>query len=116
MRKQFGIFENPGGPRSYFVLLVCCLLVWFVCPGADAAVFLYYYWFVCSVFSLTSGTNTLPYFNNKHNRPFPSSLVPLFQNESKSETFHMKMSSTCSFILMQIKVIFITMVSHLDSL
>ena len=50
------------------------------------------------------------------NRPFPSSLVPLFQNESKYETFHMKMSLTCSFIFMQIKVIFIRMVSHLDSL
>ena len=50
------------------------------------------------------------------NRPFQSSLVPLFQNESKCETFHMKMSSACSFIFMQIKIIFITMVSHLDSL
>ena len=40
-------------------------------------------------------------------RPFPSSLVPLFQNESKWETFHMKMSSACSFIFKQIKVIFI---------
>ena len=40
-----------------------------------------------------------------NNRPFPSSLVPLFQNESKCETFHMKMSSACSFISMQIKVI-----------
>ena len=49
------------------------------------------------------------------NRPFPSSLVPLFQNESTCETFHMKMSSACSFIFMQIKVIFIRMVSHLDS-
>ena len=49
-------------------------------------------------------------------RPFPSSLVPLFQNESKSETFHMKMSSARSFIFMQIKVILIRMVSHLDSL
>ena len=48
-------------------------------------------------------------------RPFPSSLLPLFQNESTCETFHMKMSSTCSFIFMQIKFIFITMVSHLDS-
>ena len=50
-------------------------------------------------------------------RPFPSSLVPLFQNESKYETieFHMKMSSAWSFIFKQIKVIFI-MVSHLDSL
>ena len=45
-----------------------------------------------------------------------SSLVPLFQNESKCETFHMKMSSARSFIFMQIKVIFIRMVSHLDSL
>ena len=51
-----------------------------------------------------------------YNRPFPSSVVPLFQNESKCETFHMKMSSTCSFIFMQIKVIFIRMVSHLASL
>ena len=41
------------------------------------------------------------------NRPFPSSLVPLFQSESKCETFHMKMSSACSFI-------FIRIVSHLD--
>ena len=46
---------------------------------------------------------------------FPSSLVPLFQNESKCKTFHMNMSSACSFIFMQIKVIFIRMVSHLDS-
>ena len=53
--------------------------------------------------------------NTKLNRPFPSPLVPLFQNDSKCETFHMKMSSACSFILMQIKVI-IRMVSHLDSL
>ena len=35
------------------------------------------------------------------NRPFPSSLAPLFQNESKCETFHMTLSSACSFILMQ---------------
>ena len=50
------------------------------------------------------------------NRAFPSSLVPLFQSESKCETFHMKMSSARSFFFMQIKVIFIRMVSHLDSL
>ena len=41
-------------------------------------------------------------FKFKANRPFPSALVPLFQNESKCETFHMKMSSACSFIFMQI--------------
>ena len=50
------------------------------------------------------------------NRPFPSSLLSLFKNESKSETFHMKMSSACRFIFMQIKVFFIRMVLHLDSL
>ena len=50
------------------------------------------------------------------NRSFPSSLVSLFQNESECETFHMEMSSACSFIFMQIKVIFIRMVLHLDSL
>ena len=50
------------------------------------------------------------------NRPFPSSLAPPFQNESKCETFHIKMRYACSFIFMQIKVIFIRMVSHLDSL
>ena len=42
------------------------------------------------------------------NRSFPGSLVPLFQNESKCESFHVKMSSACSFIFMQIKVIFIS--------
>ena len=31
------------------------------------------------------------------NRPFPSSVVPLFQNESKWKTFHMKMSSAYKF-------------------
>ena len=40
------------------------------------------------------------------NRPFPSSLFPLFQNASMCKTFHMKISSAYSFILMQIKVIF----------
>ena len=39
-------------------------------------------------------------------RPFSSSLLPLFQNESKCETFYMKMSFTCRFIFMLIKVIF----------
>ena len=34
----------------------------------------------------------------------------------KCEAFHMKMSSACSFIFMQIKVILIKMVSHFDSL
>ena len=54
--------------------------------------------------------------DNGYNQPFPSSLAPLFQNEFKYEKFHMKMSSVCSFLFMQINVFFIRMVSHLDSL
>ena len=55
---------------------------------------------------------------NRHckNRSFPSSLVPLFQNESKCENLSYENEFCCSFIFMQIKVIFIRMVSHLDSL
>ena len=52
---------------------------------------------------------------NQGNRPFPSSLLPLFQNESKCETFHMKMSFTHKSIRMQIILIFIWKISHLDS-
>ena len=48
--------------------------------------------------------------------PFPSSVVSPFQNESKCETFDMKMSSACRFILMQVRVIFIRKVTHSDSL
>ena len=64
----------------------------------------------------TSRSPKLPFVFLFNNRPFPSSLVPLFQSEPKCETFHMKMNSACSFIFMQMKVIFIRMVSHLDSL
>ena len=54
--------------------------------------------YVCNRISLC-GCNKLSCIN----RPFSSSLMPLFQNESKCETFHMKMSSACSFIFMQSK-------------
>ena len=41
----------------------------------------------------------MPVYITKHrhhqNRPFPSSLVPLFQSESKSETILMKMTLIC---------------------
>ena len=46
----------------------------------------------------------------------PINLSPLYQNESKCESIQKKMSSACSFIFMQIKVTFLKMVSHLDSL
>ena len=70
--------------------------------------------FITSLLTVTSRKEE---FRTKtDNRPFLSSLVPLFQSESKCETFHMKMSSACSFIFMQIKVIFIRIVLHLDAL
>ena len=48
---------------------------------------------------------------------FPgSSCASVLKRVYKCKIFHMKMSSACSFIFMQIKVIFIRMVSHLDSL
>ena len=41
-------------------------------------------------------------------RPFPSSLVPLFQSESKCETFLMKMTLICmKIILLHAQLIFI---------
>ena len=54
-----------------------------------------------------------PQLSRQKNRPFPSSLVPLFQNEP---FISVKMNSACSFIFKQIKVIFIRMVLHFDSL
>ena len=41
------------------------------------------------------------------NRPFPSSLVPLFQSESKCETILMKMTLTCMKIKLNAELIFI---------
>ena len=47
---------------------------------------------------------------------FISGIRCLFQYESKCEALHIKMISACSFVFMQIKDIFIRIVSHLDSL
>ena len=49
------------------------------------------------------------------NRPFPSSLVPLFQSESKYKTILMKMTLICMRIKLHAELIFIWKVSHLDS-
>ena len=49
------------------------------------------------------------------NRLFPSCLFPLCQNESKCKNIRMKMCSTYRFFFMQIKLVFIRMVLHLDS-
>ena len=49
------------------------------------------------------------------NRPFPSSLVPQFQSESKSEIIVMKMTLICMKMKLHAELIFIRNVSHLDS-
>ena len=49
-----------------------------------------------------------------HDSPFPSSGLPLSQNESSCKTFHMKMSLICMKMNLLVKHIFIRMVSHLD--
>ena len=49
------------------------------------------------------------------NRPFPSSLVPLFQSESKCEIILMKMTLICMNIELHAELIFIRKVSVLDS-
>ena len=41
------------------------------------------------------------------NSSLPSSLLPLYQNESKCETIYIKMSSAFKFAFMQFKLIFI---------
>ena len=53
--------------------------------------------------------------HRKRNRPFPSSLVPLFQSESKCETILMKMTLICTKMNPHAELIFIWKVLHLDS-
>ena len=48
-------------------------------------------------------------------RPFLSSLVRLFQSESKCETILMKMSLICMKMKLHVELIFIWKVLHLDS-
>ena len=53
--------------------------------------------------------------NQWRNRPFPSSLVSLFQSESKCETILMKMTLIYMKMKLHAELIFIWKVSHLDS-
>ena len=46
-------------------------------------------------------------FIDYNNRPFPSSLVPLFQSESKCETILMKMCLICMKMKLHAELIFI---------
>ena len=49
------------------------------------------------------------------NRPFPSSLLSLFQSESNCETIFMKMTLFCMKMKLRVELIFIWKVSHLGS-
>ena len=55
------------------------------------------------------------YVCSNGNRPFPSSLVPLFQSESTCETILMKITLICMKMKLRAELIFIWKVSHLDS-
>ena len=57
----------------------------------------------------------LPEFSLPMNRPFLSSLVPLFQSESKCKTILMKMTLICKKMKLHAEFIFIWKVLHLDS-
>ena len=60
--------------------------------------------------------NVVAYFHDLEvNRPFPSSLVPLFQSESKCKTVLMKMTLICMKMTLHAELIFIRKVSHLHS-
>ena len=50
-----------------------------------------------------------------HNRPFPSSLEPLFQSESKCKIILMKMTLICMKMKLHAGLILIWKVLHLDS-
>ena len=60
-------------------------------------------------------TRRLVTSSTQPNSPFPSSGLPLFQNESKCETILMKMCLTYKFIFLQIKLIFMWKVLHENS-
>ena len=49
------------------------------------------------------------------NKPYPSSLVPLLQSESKCKTILMTMTLICMKMKLHSELIFIWKVSHLDS-
>ena len=56
-----------------------------------------------------------PWPHTKTNRPFPSSLVPLFQSESKCKTILMKMTLSYMKKKLHAELIFIWKASHFDS-
>ena len=56
-----------------------------------------------------------PWPHTKTNRPFPSSLVPLFQSESKCKTILMKMTLSYMKKKLHAELIFIWKASRLDS-
>ena len=93
-----------------------------------------YYYFLCNVFRHTSisACNTLCWDSQNstsimHKKeplqnkqwvtfePFPSCVLPLFQNESRCSTFHMELSLICKTMNVKEKLISIWKVVHQDS-
>ena len=62
--------------------------------------------------SKSSRRHELSNSNSNSNRPFPSSLVPLFQSESKCETSLMKITLICMKMKLYAELIFIWKVLH----
>ena len=87
---------------GYFRVTVC--LVFKTSPGAKlfAQQWVWFAW-----------NKTVEWTPIQMNRPFPSSLVPLFQGESKYETILMKMTLICMKMKLHAELIFIWKVSHL---
>ena len=61
-------------------------------------------------FRISLSDNTFLARNNQ----FPSCLLPQFQNQSTCKTIEMKMGLICMKIDVQVKYIFICVVSHED--
>ena len=59
--------------------------------------------FLCEVLNLWN----ISFYSSVRNRPFPSSLVPLFQRESKCETILMKMTLICMKMKLHVELILI---------
>ena len=87
-----------------FSFLIGSLLAYLICNNN-------YYWSATKWTCLITGVQ----FELCHsciNRPFPSCLLPLFQNESWCTTFHMEISLICKTMNVQVKLISITKVVH----
>ena len=133
---DINIASGGGGGRKYVIFTVYCLYVprvlarvVVVIKDYECVLRLWYNLHSCMyVAEIIIFANSWKFTDTKvpalrnlnlvktrDNRPFPSSLVPLFQSESKCETILMKMTLICMKMKLHAELIFIRKVSHLDS-